>query len=156
MSAPRRVLFVCTGNVCRSAMAEHLLRHLARERGLGLEVGSCGVAAEPWYEVPAIVPRLLAQKGVPPFEHKARLATRERLRWADLVLTMTAAHRDDLAERFPEFSAKLHLLRELARFGEQDVADPMGRPDAVFAACLASIAESLEALLASGFRPAGP
>ncbi len=135
----KKVLFVCTGNICRSAMAEHLLRLLAAERGLEMEVRSCGTAAEGWYEVPAVVRRLLAGEGVPEFEHKARLATRDALRWADDVLVMTARHQDDLLERFPEFSGKVRLLRDAAGFGEQDVLDPMGRSDEFFAGTLATI-----------------
>jgi protein-tyrosine-phosphatase len=151
-ATPRRILFVCTGNICRSAMAEQLLRHLAAARGLDLETASAGIAAEPYYQVPEAAKRLLAAEGVPPFEHKARLATREVLRWADLILVMTAEHRDHVVDLYPEFTSRTRLFREAAGFGEQDVEDPMSRPDEVFARCLAVIRESLEALLRSGFR----
>ena len=80
MSQPRRILFVCTGNICRSAMAELLLRHLSAVRGLGIETASAGVAAESYYQVPDVARRLLTAEGVPPFEHKPRLATRETLK----------------------------------------------------------------------------
>ena len=152
MSAPKRVVFVCTGNICRSAMAEHLLRHWARTRGLDLELSSCGTAAESWYEMPEPAKRLLAAEGVPPFEHKARLAARPTLRDADLILAMTRQHLDHITERFPEFTGRARLFREQAGFGEQDVADPMGGNDEAFARCLAVLKESLEALLRSGFR----
>ena len=152
MTAPRRILFVCTGNICRSAMAEHLLRHLAATRGLDLETASAGIAAEPYYQVPDAAKRLLTAEGVPPFEHKARLATREVLRWADLILVMSAEHYDHIVELYPEFSSRTRLFREAAGFGEQDVEDPMSRPDEVFARCLGVIKESLEALLGSNFR----
>lgn len=153
MSAPpKRVLFVCTGNICRSAMAEHLLRHWATIRGLPLVTASCGTAAESWYEVPDHARRLLAAEGVAPFEHKPRLATRQVLRDADLILVMTRVHYDSIVERFPEFTARTRLLREHAGFGELDVDDPMGGSEEVFARCLAVLKESLEALLRSHFR----
>jgi protein-tyrosine-phosphatase len=153
MSAPRKILFVCTGNICRSAMAEQVLKHLCAQRGLDLEVRSCGLAAEGWYEVPEVVHRLLKAKGLPDFQHKARLATRDALRWADLILVMTEVHLESILDRFPELNGKVHLLREAAGFGPQDVEDPMGRPDEVFAQCLASIEEALGLLLANGFSP---
>lgn len=152
MTPPRRVLFVCTGNICRSAMAEHLLRRFAAERGLPLETASAGIAAEPDYEVPEPVRRLLAAEGVPPFKHKARLATRDVLRWADLILVMTARQHDHIVEFYPEFSSRIRLFREAGGFGEQDVEDPMGRPDEVFARSLAAIKETLEALLRKQFQ----
>jgi protein-tyrosine phosphatase len=102
--------------------------------------------------VPEGARRALAARGIPPFRHKARLATREVLRWADLILVMTADHYDHIVELYPEFSSRTRLLRDAAGFGERDVEDPMGLPDDVFASCLAEIGESLEALLASGFR----
>src|SRR3989338_2616589 len=102
--APRRIVFVCTGNICRSAMAEHLLRHWSARRGLDLEVRSCGIAAEGWYEVPEHARRLLEAEGVPPFEHRPRLLTREQLRWADTVLVMARHHRDHILELYPEFA----------------------------------------------------
>lgn len=149
---PRRVLFVCTGNICRSAMAEHLLRHWSAQRSLALEVRSAGIAAEGWYEVPEHARRLLAAEGVPPFEHRPQLLTREQLRWADTVLVMAEHHRDHICELYPEFTGKTLLLRAAAGFGEQDVADPMGKSYEVFASCLAVIRESLEALSRAGFR----
>jgi len=149
---PRRILFVCTGNICRSAMAEQLLRHWAKTRGLPLETASCGTAAESWYEVPDHARRLLAAEGAPPFEHKPRLATRAILRDADLILVMTRVHYDSIVERFPEFTARTRLLREQAGAGELDVDDPMGGSEEVFARCLAVLKESLEALLRADFR----
>ncbi|MCM2304301.1 MAG: low molecular weight protein arginine phosphatase [Elusimicrobia bacterium] len=151
-SAPRRIVFVCTGNICRSAMAEHLLRHWSKERGLGLEIRSCGIAAEGWYEVPEHARRLLAAAGVPPFEHRPQLLTREQLRWADAVLVMAEHHRDHICELYPEFTGKTRLLRAAAGFGDLDVSDPMGKPYEVFAECLAVIRQSLEALLSREWR----
>lgn len=97
---------------------------------------------------------LLSAAGVPQFEHRARLLNREQLRWADLVLVMTAAHQKHVLELYPEFTRKVRLLREYAGFGEQDVEDPMGREHEAFARSMAAIREALEALIARGFSGA--
>lgn len=149
---PRRVLFVCTGNICRSAMAEHLLRWWSKQRGLPFEVRSAGIAAEGWYTVPEHARKLLTAEGVPTFEHRPQLLTREQLRWADAVLVMAEHHRDHICELYPEFTGKTRLLRDAAGFGEQDVADPMGKSYQVFSDCLGAIRESLEALLRGEWR----
>ncbi|PIR15899.1 MAG: hypothetical protein COV48_11845, partial [Elusimicrobia bacterium CG11_big_fil_rev_8_21_14_0_20_64_6] len=143
---PLRVLFVCTGNICRSAMAEYLLRHWSTQRGLALEVRSAGIAAESWYEVPEHARRLLAAEGVPAFQHRPQLLTREQLRWADTVLVMAEHHRDHICELYPEFTGKTKLLRAAAGQGDLDVADPMSKSYEVFSACLAIIRQSLETL----------
>lgn len=145
--AATKLLFVCTGNICRSAMAEHLMRHLAARSGAGVEVASCGLAAETWLEVPPAARRLLEQAGVPPFSHRPRLVTRDQLRWADAVLVMTRAHEREIVDRYPEFASKVRLLTERAGLKPADVPDPIGRPDEEFASCLAQIRTALEALL---------
>ena len=150
--APKKILFVCTGNICRSAMAEILLRHWSGTRGLGLEVRSCGTAAESWYEVPDHARALLTAEGVATFTHRPSLLTREQLKWADLVLVMTRGHHGYVVDLYPEFTRRTRLLREHAGFGELDVDDPMGRTREVFAACLGVIKESLEALIPREFR----
>lgn len=133
-------------------MAEHLLRHLAAKRGLDLETASAGIAAEPHYRVPEPAKRQLAAAGVPPFEHKTRLATRDVLRWADLILVMSEEHHDYIADLYPEFASRTRLFREAAGFGKQDVEDPMAQSDEVFARCFSVIRESLDALLRADFK----
>lgn len=142
----RRLLFVCTGNVCRSLLAERLCRELARRRGLAVEARSCGVAAENWYAVPAEIWRALEESGAPREPHRPQLVGRPLLEWADEVLAMTERQRAHLRDAFPEHGRKLFLLRERAGLSG-DVADPIGRPWAEYDACRRAIAEALERLL---------
>ncbi len=150
MSERPRVLFVCTGNVCRSAIAEHLLRELAKRRGVPVEVASRGTAAESYFEMPEPVVRLLREQGVPPFRHRPRLLTRDDLRWADLVLVMEEEHQRLACERFPEFSRKVRLLHEEAGLSGGGVRDPMGASDDAFETCVARIRRAVEELLERG------
>ncbi|WP_170105586.1 low molecular weight protein arginine phosphatase [Desmospora activa] len=108
----RRILFVCTGNTCRSPMAEALLRKKADERGLFLEVKSAGVSALPGVAASSPAVEVLAEKGINNRDHRSQPMTKELLKWADLVLTMTRSHHQWLIHSYPEAVDKAHTLKE--------------------------------------------
>lgn len=143
-----KILFVCTGNSCRSVIAHYLLEKLARERGLAWEVRSCGIAAEKSFPIPHGVHKALAQRGVPQVRHVPQPLTRELMDWADLALAMTRMHRDFLHDQFPEHRSKAALLLDLVpELAGRDVDDPIGQPDAAYFECRDRLEIALTALL---------
>ncbi|OGR59763.1 MAG: hypothetical protein A2X36_15845 [Elusimicrobia bacterium GWA2_69_24] len=139
-----KILFVCTGNTCRSVMAEFLLRKLAADRGLaGWEARSNGVAAEGYFKIPSGVRTALADRGIAQVAHTPELVGRDAMTWADLVVPMTRAHRDHLTDQYPEFGSKIKLFLELAGKGAGDVADPIGQSDAVYRRCRDELEQGL-------------
>ncbi|MBI5622789.1 MAG: threonylcarbamoyl-AMP synthase [Elusimicrobia bacterium] len=145
--ARRNVLFICTGNSCRSVIGEKLLEHLAARLKPGFASRSCGVAAERFFQVPEQVYAVLAPLGIPRFEHIPQLVTRELLVWADFAFAMTDEHMEEVLDRYPEFTGKVHVLGRYADLPQPNIEDPIGQPEAVYAACRDRIREAIEAFL---------
>ncbi|MFH2205100.1 MAG: low molecular weight protein arginine phosphatase [Elusimicrobiota bacterium] len=139
-----KVVFVCTGNSCRSVMAEYLLNKMAADRGLqDWTARSCGTAAEPYFPTPEGVRTALKDRGIDKVEHTPELAGRELLGWADVVLTMARHHREHLLDQFPEFTDKTHMFLEHTLGEEGDVDDPISQPTAVYRQCRDKIEQAL-------------
>jgi len=120
------VLFVCTGNICRSPLAASLLERALKERGLGVTVTSAGTGA--WDGAPASEGAYLVglERGLDLSGHRARLLSRELVEQADLILTMARHHRARVDELGGE--GRVHVLGEYAgREGDDvEVSDPFG------------------------------
>ena len=89
---PLRVLFVCSGNLCRSPMAAGIARHLAEERGIALEVRSCGTIARNGHQASENAVKALAEKGIDIDAHQSQPLTAELVEWADQILGMEERH----------------------------------------------------------------
>ncbi len=141
----RHILFVCTGNICRSPMAAALLRHKLAADGKAdqVEVSSAGTWAlvgRPASERGRIK---RSERGIDMADHRARDVDAEMIRQADLVLTMTESHREALLVEFPEARDKTFLLAEMVGRG-YDIADPYGGSPEEYDACARELADLVE------------
>ncbi|GKV66291.1 MULTISPECIES: low molecular weight protein arginine phosphatase [unclassified Sporosarcina] len=118
-----KIYFICTGNTCRSPLAEALLKN---ENLPGVEVRSAGIYAMDGQPISANSARLLTEAGIS-FDGFSNELTPADMQWAQLVLTMTAGHRDTLHRSFPDMKDKIFTLKEYAgASGGLDVHDPYG------------------------------
>ncbi|MBM7571274.1 low molecular weight protein arginine phosphatase [Aquibacillus albus] len=101
-----KVLFVCTGNTCRSPMAAALLKHIS-----SAEVKSAGIYAGPGQPASQGTVDVLREQGIL-FDHASQPVTVDLLNWADLILTMTTQHKQALALQYPTITDKLFTLKE--------------------------------------------
>lgn len=125
----KKVLFVCTGNTCRSVLAHHYAAKLAADLRLPFKFSSAGLEATPDIPQPKAVADLLAKEGVKDFSHVPVRLTGKMIKANDVVLAMTAAHKAEIVRRYARAEKKTHTLVEYAGFGGDDIADPYGRDD---------------------------
>ncbi|MCP3936780.1 MAG: hypothetical protein GY708_15570 [Actinomycetia bacterium] len=114
MDAKLRVLFMCTGNICRSTMAEYMLNGAARDRGLPLVARSAGLAA-PEQPPPPHTLSVLDERGLDARAHRSRSITQELVGSADLILTMTGRHAREAALLDMESIPRIFTLREFGK-----------------------------------------
>ncbi|WP_408008638.1 low molecular weight protein arginine phosphatase [Pseudalkalibacillus sp. A8] len=102
------ILFVCTGNTCRSPMAEALLRHYSNGK---IDVQSAGIYASYGSPASAQSIEVLKDEGIP-CNHQSQPLTEELVEWADLILTMTSQHKYAIISQFPAILGKVHTIKE--------------------------------------------
>jgi len=123
----KHLLTVCTANLCRSPMAEGLMRHYLTEAGLAgqVTVHSAGTFASPDKPAISFTVEAMAQRGIDISSHRTRQITPELLRMADLILVMDEEHRRSIFYHSPSHLTKTFLLSELSG-ASTSIADPYG------------------------------
>ncbi len=143
----RSILFVCSANICRSPMAEGLMKALVKGMEEDWRIESAGVWAIKNSPAAENTLKVLLERGVDLSSHAAKQITLEMVEEFSLVLTMESNHQEALRAAFPEHAGKVFKMSEMVgRKG--DVVDPIGFPPVVFE----QTAREIEAILKGGFE----
>jgi RpiB/LacA/LacB family sugar-phosphate isomerase len=145
----KTILFICTGNVCRSPMAEALFRRAVSGRG-EFRVLSAGLGAMDGQPPTPHSVRAMDELGVDISAQRSRMLTAELVQAADLILGMTHSHVDTVALLYPPAAEKTFLLREFDETlepYEKDISDPIGSSYPVYVECRDQIEQGIVTLL---------
>lgn len=146
------LLFVCTGNTCRSPLAEAIARAEAARRGLeGVRCRSAGTSAFPGHPASAVGIVAAAERGIDLEGHRSRPLDRELVEWADAVLVMARWHGETVLAENPE--APVALLTRYLPAGhearDRDVPDPIGGDLETYAGTFDVLAAAIDGLFDS-------
>ncbi len=128
-----QILFICTGNTCRSAMAEVYFNHKIKDiKEFKYYAESAGTIAQDNGRISSGAAHALLKNNIMiPESYHSNSITSEMIKKSEYIFVMTTAHKDVITDRFPECREKVHLLSEVEK-KDKDIPDPVGLDNLFF------------------------
>ena len=146
-----KIMFICTGNICRSAMAEGMMKKLIKENNIDAEVYSCGIYAETGNDPTYNAQEAASEYGADISNHRATNIRNSKIEEMDIILCATISHKQSVLYLHPELEGKVFTMKEYAKLDkngqDMDIKDPWGYDEFVYRKCASEIEECLEKIV---------
>ncbi|MDD5644527.1 MAG: low molecular weight protein arginine phosphatase [bacterium] len=146
----KKILFVCTGNSCRSPMAEGYFNFLSDMKKKGIRADSAGISAFEGFSPSAEAVEIMKNIGIDISSRKTKRLTQELVDSSDMVIVMTASHKREIERKFKTDKKNVKLLKEFGKNGDMnfpDIKDPISMPLGVYRECFNEMKPLIEKLL---------
>lgn len=143
-----KIMFICTGNICRSAMAHAMMSKKVKDENKDIEVYSCGVFAENGDYPTREAIEVMEEYGVDLKPHRATNIRQSNIKEMDVILCATTAHKNNVLNMYPELEGKVYTMKEYAGFDKKDldIKDPWGYDISTYRRCASEIEKCIENL----------
>lgn len=145
----KKIMFICTGNICRSAMADGLMKKLAKDNNKEIEVYSCGIFAED-----GDMPTFNAIEAIKEYDvdlksHKATNIRNSNINDMDIILCATVSHKNSVINMYPNLKDKIFTIKEYANYDKNDldIPDPWGYDIETYRFCASTISKCLNKII---------
>lgn len=143
-----KIMFICTGNICRSAMAHKMAEEKAKEKNKNIEVYSCGV-----YAINGDVPTYEGIEAMKEYEidlskHRATNIRNSNIKEMDVILCATNSHKNNVIAMYPELKERVFTIKEYAGYKDSlDIKDPWGYGIETYRICASEIEECINKII---------
>ena len=145
----QKIMFVCTGNICRSAMADKLLAKRVSEEKMDIEIYSCGTFAEQGDYPTTEAIEVMQEYDVDMKVHRATNIRKSNIQQMDLILCATTSHKNMVLQLYPNLQGKIYTMKEYVGDTENgiDIPDPWGFDLTIYRICAAEINKIIEKII---------
>ena len=144
-----KIMFICTGNICRSAMAHRMLEKKAKEQNKNIEVYSCGLWAYDGNHPTDEGITTMKDYGIDLSTHRATYIENSPIEEMDVILCATKNHKQNVIIMYPELKDKVFTMKEYAGYPDYDldIQDPWGYGLDVYKNCAKEIEICIEKIV---------